>query len=117
LVILPAEPVYWRVTPHDALLEKAGLVDHQHRIGIGKRLKCVVADHVPQGIRLPAAAAEDGLLPPWSGSARRLGPHPAGLAPLRPEQPVQEQAGRCRHPRLREQVTDSRLRLPERGRP
>jgi len=43
--------------------------------------------------RIPSAAAEDSLLTPRPGTACRLGPHPPGLALLRPEQAVQEQAG------------------------
>jgi hypothetical protein len=39
------------------LLEKAGLIDHQHGVGCGKRLGHVVAHHIPQSIRIPAAAS------------------------------------------------------------
>src|SRR5918993_5176389 len=68
-----------------ALLEEAGLVEDQHGVRVGQRLQRVVAHEVAQRVRPPAAAAEDGLLAPRAGIARRLGPHPAGLAPLRPE--------------------------------
>jgi hypothetical protein len=100
-----------------ALLEKAGLVEDQHGIRVGQRLQRVVAHEVAQHVRLPAAATEDGLLAPRAGIARRLGPHPAGLAPLRPEQPVEEPARRDRHPLLREQRPDPPFHLPQRGGP
>jgi hypothetical protein len=100
-----------------ALLEEAGLVEHQHGITVGQRLQRVVAHQVAERVRLPAAAAEDGLLPPRAGIARRLGPHPAGLAPLRPEQAVQEQPRRECHPRLCEQRPDPSLHLPQRACP
>ncbi len=100
-----------------ALLEKAGLVEHQHGILVGQRLQRVVAHKIAQRIRLPAAAAEDGLLPPGAGIARRLRPHPAGLAPLGPEQAVQEQARRDRHPLLGEQGPDPPLHLAQRAGP
>ena len=73
-----------------ALLEKAGLVDHQHRPGGGERLERIVAHHVPQGIGVPVAAAEHRLLAPRARVARGFRPHPAGLAPLGPEHPIEE---------------------------
>ena len=100
-----------------ALLEEAGLVEHQHGILVGQRLQRVVAHHVAQRVGLPAAAAEDGLLPPGAGVARRLRPHPARLAPLGAEQAVQEQPRRDRHPLLAEQRPDPPLHLPQRARP
>ena len=111
-----------RVLPRDAargvaLLEEAGLVEHQHRPRVGQRLERVVAHQVAQRVRLPAAAAEDGLLPPRAGIARRLGPHPARLAPLRPEQPIQELPRRCRHPVLGKQRAHPRLGISQRSRP
>jgi hypothetical protein len=100
-----------------ALLEKSGFIDHQHRIRVGQRLQRVVAHDVAQRVRLPPAPAEDGLLPPRPRVARRLGPHPGGLAPLRPEQPIEEQAGRGRHALLGEQGADPRFGVPQRRRP
>jgi hypothetical protein len=100
-----------------ALLQEAGLVDHQHRIRVGQRFQRVGAHDVAQRLRLPAATAEDGLLPPRPRVARRLGPHPPGLAPLRAEQPIKEPTGRCRHPLLREQGTHPCLGVPQRRRP
>ena len=54
-----------------ALLEKAGLVDHQHRIGGAKRLDHIVAHDVAQPVRIPPPAAKDRLLPPRPRIARR----------------------------------------------
>jgi hypothetical protein len=100
-----------------ALFEKAGFVQHQHGILVGQRLQRVVAHKVAQRIRLPAAATQDGLLPPGAGVARRLRPHPARLAPLGAEEAVQEQPCRDRHPLLREQRPDPPLHLAQRGGP
>jgi hypothetical protein len=100
-----------------ALLEEAGLVENQHGILVGQRLQRVVAHHIAKRIGLPAAAAEDGLLAPGAGIARRLCPHPAGLASLGAEQAVQEQAGRDCHPLLREQRPDPPLHLTQRAGP
>jgi hypothetical protein len=100
-----------------ALLEEAGLVQDHHGIRCRQGLEGIVAHDVPQCIGLPAAAAEDGLLPPRAGIARRLGPHPAGLAPLGAEQAVQEQPRRGRHPLLGEQRPDPPLHLPQRDGP
>ena len=73
-----------------ALLEEPGLVEDQNRIVGGKGLDDIVAHDVAQRIRVPAATTKNGLLTPGAGIARRLRPHPAGLAPLIPEQAVQE---------------------------
>jgi hypothetical protein len=100
-----------------ALLQKAGLVEHQHGIPVGQRLQRVVAHKLAQRIRLPAAAAQDRLLPPGAGVARRFRPHPARLAPLRPEEAVQEQTRRESHPLLAEQGPDPPLHLAQRGGP
>jgi hypothetical protein len=43
LVIWQAEPVYCRATPHDALLQKTGLVDNHNRILIGPMLDDTIA--------------------------------------------------------------------------
>ena len=110
------------VLPRDAagglaLLEEAGLVDHQHGVRAGQRLQRVVAHHVAQAIRLPAAPAEGRLLPPRPGVARRLGAHPARLPPFGSEEAVEERRGRARHPLLQEQRPHPRLGLPQRRRP
>ena len=100
-----------------ALLEKAGLVENQHGILLGQTLDCVIAHKIAECIRLPAAATQDGLLPPGTGIACRLRPHPAGLAPLGPEQAVQKQPRRDRHPLLAEQRPHPPLHLAQRAGP
>jgi hypothetical protein len=45
-------------------------------------VKDIAAHHVAQNIRLPPAAAQDCLLTPGTGIARRFRSHPAGLATL-----------------------------------
>src|SRR5476649_1936452 len=75
-----------------ALLEKAGLVDHQHRIVIGQMLDDIVAYDIAQAIGIPIPATQDRLLPPWAGIASRLRAHPTGLALLISQQALQEQA-------------------------
>jgi hypothetical protein len=100
-----------------ALLEKAGLIDDQHGIRCRQGLERVVAHQIAQRVGLPAAAAEHGLLPPGTGITGRLGTHPAGLAPLRPEQPVQERRGGGGHARMAEQGLDLRLDRAQLGRP
>src|SRR5438034_2888367 len=53
-----------------ALLEKAGLIDHQHRVLVGKMLSDIVAHHIAQSIGIPpvtapaAAMAQDRPPPP-----------------------------------------------------
>src|SRR6476660_8754233 len=54
-----------------ALLEKAGLIDHQHRVLVGKMLSDIVAHHIAQSIRIPPVTAQNRLLPPWPRIARR----------------------------------------------
>src|SRR5260370_18356011 len=48
-----------------ALLEKAGLVDHEHRIVIRQVLNDIVPDDVAQGISVPIPTTQNCLLPPW----------------------------------------------------
>src|SRR5271170_3680319 len=100
-----------------ALLEKAGLVDHEHRIVIGQMLDDIVTHDVAQRIGIPIPATEDSLLPPWTGIAGRLCSHPAGLALLISEQALQKQASIRRDALLREQWTYPLLNLPKRRRP
>ena len=52
-----------------------------------------------------------------SGRASRLRAHPSGLALFVAQQAIEERSGRCRHPLLREQRPDPRLRIPQRRRP
>src|SRR6266576_479707 len=75
-----------------ALLEKAGLIDHQHRVLIGKMLSDIVAHHIAQSIGIPPVTAQNRLLPPWPRIARRLRPHPSGFATLVAKQTVHEYA-------------------------
>jgi hypothetical protein len=100
-----------------ALLQEARLVDHQHGLGRAQRLDRVVAHHVPQRLRIPVRAAEDGLLTPGTRVTGSLGPHPAGLAPLTPEQAVQEGVGGGGDTPGGKQRADALLGLPQRRRP
>jgi hypothetical protein len=100
-----------------ALLEKAGLVDHQHRIRRRQGLEGILADQIAQRVGVPTAAAEHGLLAPRAGIPGRFGAHPAGLAPFRPEQPVQERRGGGRHAGMTEQRPEPRLGRAKFGRP
>src|SRR5258707_8647541 len=87
-----------------ALLEKAGLVDHEDRIVIRQMLDDIIAYDIAQGIRIPIHAAQDRLLTPWAGIASRLGAHPTGLALLISEKAFQEQACIRRNTLLPEQL-------------
>ena len=72
------------------MLEKAGLVDHEHRVDIGQMLDDIIADDIAQSIRIPIPATQDRLLPPWARIACGLRAHPTGLALLISEQTFQE---------------------------
>src|SRR6266852_5763322 len=100
-----------------ALLEKAGLVDHEHRVVIRQMLDDIIAYDIAQGIRIPIHAAQDRLLTPWAGIASRLGAHPTGLALLISEKAFQEQACIRRNTLLPEQRTYPLLDLLKRRRP
>src|SRR5260370_13469170 len=100
-----------------ALLEKAGLVDHEERIVIRQMLDDIIAYDIAQGISLPTHATQDRLLPPWAGIASRLRAHPTGLALLISEQAFQEQTCIRRNTLLPEQRTYPLLDLPKRRRP
>src|ERR1035441_8269281 len=100
-----------------ALLEKAGLVDHEDRIVIRQMLDDIVADDIAQSIRIPIPATQDRLLPPWTGIASCLGAHPAGFALLISEKAFQEQACIPRNAILIEQRTYPFLDLTKRRRP
>jgi hypothetical protein len=39
-----------------ALLEKPGLIDHQHGVVIGQRLDCITPDDVAQSMSIPASS-------------------------------------------------------------
>src|SRR5712691_1572972 len=100
-----------------ALLEKAGLVDHEDRIVIRQMLDDIIAYDIAQGISIPIHAPQDRLLTPWAGIASRLRAHPAGLALLIAEQTFQEQTCIRRNTLLPEQRTYPLLDLPKRRRP
>src|SRR3981081_1479562 len=100
-----------------ALLEKAGLVDHQHRIVIRQMLDDIVAYDIAQAIRIPIPATQARLLPPRAGIASCLRAHPTGFALLISEQTFQEQAGIRRNTLLPEQRTYPFLDITKRRRP
>ena len=75
-----------------ALLEKAGLVDHQDRVVIRQMLDDIVADDIAQAVSIPIPATEDRLLPPRASVASRFRSHPASFALLIPEQSLEKQA-------------------------
>src|ERR1019366_5127997 len=96
-----------------ALLQKAGLVDHEDRIVIRQMLDHIIADDIAQGISIPIHATQDRLLPPRTGIASRLRAHPTGFALLISEQTFQEQACIRRNTILIEQRTYPLLDLPK----
>src|SRR5471032_1370189 len=100
-----------------ALLEKAGLVDHQDRIVIRQMLDDIIADDIAQAISIPIPATEDRLLPPRARIASCLCAHPTSFALLISEQTFQKQACIRRNTLLPEQRTYPRLDLPKRRRP
>ncbi len=75
-----------------ALLEKAGLVDHQDRVVIRQMLDDIIADDIAQAISIPIPAPQDRLLPPRARIASCLRAHPAGFALLISEQTLEKQA-------------------------
>src|SRR5674536_301485 len=97
-----------------ALLEKAGLVDHEDRIGIRQMLDDIIADDIAQSIGIPITATQDRLLPPRARIASCLRPHPTGFALLISEQTFQKQACIRRNTLLLEQRTYPLLDLPKR---
>src|SRR6202163_2488862 len=107
--------------PHSArglaLLEKAGLVDHEDRVVIRQMLDDIIADNIAQSVSIPVTATQNRLLPPWTGIAGCLRAHPSGLALLIAEQTFQKQACIRRNTLLPEQRTYPLLDLPKRRRP
>src|SRR6202795_20508 len=100
-----------------ALLEKAGLVDHDDRIVIRQMLDDIIADDIAQATSIPIVATEDALLPPRARIASCLCAHPTSFALLISEQTFQKQACIRRNTLLPEQRTYPRLDLPKRRRP
>ena len=72
------------LTPHadrvDALLQEAGLVDHQDAVLGAQRLHRVIADNIPQAIGRPGTAPQKRLHPIGALKTRLLRHQPAGLA-------------------------------------
>ncbi len=95
-----------------ALLQKASFINNKHRIIVRQPLKRIAAHDIAQVIRLPPAAAQNGLLPPGTGIACRLCPHPARLAPLIAKQTVEKGSGTGRNPLLRKERAHPLLYIP-----
>ena len=64
LVILPADPVYWRVTPQEAALPffKKPVSSITRTSSGSARVDDVVAHHIAQGVRVPLGPPEQGRL-------------------------------------------------------
>ena len=107
--------------PHSArglaLLEKAGLVDHQDRIVIRQMLDDIIADDIAQSIGITIPPTQDRLLPPRARIASRFRAHPTSFALLIPEQTFQKKARIRRNTLLQKQRTYPLLDLPKRRRP
>src|SRR3546814_13897658 len=100
-----------------ALLQKACFVYPQNLLFGAERFHHIIAHDIAKRIRIPPAATKDRLLPPRSRITRRLGAHPARLAPLVAKQPVQDQTRRSSHALLRAQSPNPPLPIPQRCRP
>src|SRR5271157_4350200 len=100
-----------------ALLEKAGLVDHQDRVVIRQMLDHIIADNIAQAISIPIPPTQDRLLPPRARIASCLRAHPTGFALLISEQTLEKQASIRRNTILIEQRTYPFLDLTKRRRP
>ncbi len=79
------------------MLQKAGFIDHQNRLGISKSVQGVVPNNIAQGIGIPRGASQNGLLPPRTRISSRFRSHPARLAPFLAQQPVEKPFGRYRN--------------------
>src|ERR1700674_6121314 len=73
-----------------ALLQKARLIKNQYSVRIGQGLQRIVAHNVAQRIGVPLSSAQNSLLAPGARIARRFRTHPAGLASLSAQKPVQK---------------------------
>src|SRR5215218_9521956 len=113
LVILPADPVYWRATPQEARPCLRKPVSSTTRTASrGQGLNHVVAHHVAKRIGVPLRPPEQRLLAPGAGITRGFRSHPTRLAPLRPEQRIQKEPGRGCHSVLLEQRPHPPLHIP-----
>src|SRR5215210_3185354 len=97
-----------------ALLEKAGLIQHQDRVVVTQVLDHVGAQIIPQRIGVPVNAREELLHAVWRGVAGRLGEVPAVL-PLQGGQQAlkisQGASARLRTPEPRGNPPSNRLQL------
>jgi hypothetical protein len=76
-----------RLSPGQALLQKTGLVDDQHRVFVGQRFQRVFAHDVAQGIRIPPSAAQIACWrhgPGSSAASARIQPVLRGSFPNKP---------------------------------
>ena len=100
-----------------ALLEKAGLVDHEDRVIIRQMLDDIIADNIAQSVSIPVTATQNRLLPPGTRIPGCLCAHPTGLALLIAKQTFQKQACIRRNTILLEKRTYPLLDLPKRRSP
>jgi hypothetical protein len=91
------------------------LVNDQHRVALGQRLKGIVTHNIAQRVGIPVAAPQHRLLAPGTGIASGLRSHPPRLAALRSQQRVQESRRRGYNARVPDQPTEPGL--PQFGRP
>src|SRR4051812_47798407 len=76
-----------------ALLQKAGLVDDQHRFLIGQDLDHVPSTQIPRGRLVPLHVRKQPLRAPRPGVAEMLGQLPAVLAFHRTQQALEIETG------------------------
>ena len=93
------------------------LVNDQHRVPLGQRLKRIVTHNIAQRVGIPVAAPQHRLLALGTGIASGLRSHPPRLAPLRSEKRVQESRRRSHNTWMPDQPTQTGLRFPKFGRP
>ncbi len=106
--VLPAD-----ATGGFALLQESRLVHDEHRVRLGQDLDHVLTHYVAQSIGIPVSATQQGLLAPGARIAGRFSAHPACLAPLGPQQDIQEQPCGLRHALLPEQRPDPLFHLAQ----
>jgi hypothetical protein len=96
-----------------ALLEVAGLVYHQHRLGIAQMLHKVGADVIAQRVLIPHRPTKQVLHPIGAGVADVLGDRPAVLAWQVGQQPAHERLGPPARLHPRESARDPAQQLVE----
>src|SRR5215213_8695025 len=111
----PAVPLYWRATPADFVpyLQKAGLVDNQHRLSIGQALDPVPATQVARRRLVPLPMREQPLRAPRPGVAEMLGQLPAVLAFHRTQQALEIEPGLPPRLGASEQLTQAGVQLTQ----